>query len=267
MEKPVWDDEQKEEKFLSFSFLGKRGAVVALAVVAGLVGIWLLYYVFGSDKILQCEVPTIAPVAEAMKTQPQNPGGLVVPHQDKKIYENLAAEGVIEEVILSDQPERPLNVGPSDASQDTVIITPVEEEIQPVVINMPVTNNTVVTQEAPIPAPAAAPKAEAPAPAPTPEKKAVEKKKEKAPKAQKGGSHKVQLASMPSKALAEKEMKILKKNYKTLLGPKSLSVASKTLADRGSVWRIQVGGFASKKDAQAFCAKIKSKKGQCILAR
>jgi len=79
------------------------------------------------------------------------------------------------------------------------------------------------------------------------------------------GSALVQLAAVKSEAAANAEWHRLAKKYPGLLGGREFSIVHVD-HDGTRFWRLRVVGFADRKAAAEFCARLKSAGGQCALA-
>ena len=260
MERPVWDDEPKETRFSSLSFLGTRWFMVAVAGVAGVLGVAILYYLFTPSQTTGStaagEIPIVEAPTDPLKVKPETPGGWVAPHQDKEIYENLLApQGAKEGTpsVLAPPAEIPLPVPlPPSAPQETGPQLAVEEVIEPVQVE----SLPTITAPAPL---ESLPGVQTPPPV---KAEAPQSKAEVKP-----SKVKVQLASLGSKALAEKEVRTLKRKYGALLKGKSLVVNPAQVAGKGTVYRVHATGFSSADQGKTFCKKFADKGGKCFIAK
>ncbi|WP_020178452.1 SPOR domain-containing protein [Methylopila sp. M107] len=95
----------------------------------------------------------------------------------------------------------------------------------------------------------------APAPAPT------------ATTAPAGGGFVVQVTSQRSEADARAAYANLQKKFPGVLGPYKASIATATVADRGTYYRVRVGPFANGADASKVCGNLRSAGGECVVSR
>ncbi|MBM3633307.1 MAG: hypothetical protein FJX03_06360 [Alphaproteobacteria bacterium] len=98
------------------------------------------------------------------------------------------------------------------------------------------------------------------------EKRDAQKRDEKNAKSVPMGSqkHKVQIASLPSRTMAEQEMKRLRKTHASLFQNKPWKVQRLNLgADKGSTHRLLVGSFPTQDAAAKFCKKLRAEKIGC----
>lgn len=78
------------------------------------------------------------------------------------------------------------------------------------------------------------------------------------------GKFLIQLSSVKSQKRAEAEWARLKKAFPKEFGGRELVVEKRTIAGRGTFYRVQTGRFETLKDARAMCATLKSKKQACL---
>ena len=82
----------------------------------------------------------------------------------------------------------------------------------------------------------------------------------------KAGSWQVQLMSSPNKSAVEKSWNSTQKKYAVLQGlPYEIEKAD--LGAKGIYYRLKVGSFANKSDADALCAQLKKSGGSCFVAK
>lgn len=256
MNKPLWDEDQHSEKSINLSFLGSRGFMSVIAVLSGILGVGILYYLLQPTKTPQVTPQIIEPQVEALKIVPAEPGGLKVPHQDKKIYESIsAADGELH--------ENPVVI-------ENVVKAPVETVVAPEIIEAELEANALekdVMIEEIAPATETVVIEEKIKVAPKPVQKKALKKKPVVKKAAPKKGHRVQIAALQSKGLAEKEWGILKRKYRTLLAKQPFHILKVNLGKKGTFYRLHAGNFPTKKGAQSFCKKLKAAGGACIPPR
>jgi hypothetical protein len=137
--------------------------------------------------------------------------------------------------------------------------------------NLRVLAPALVRPDPPQANPAAKPKAGAAKPSataqiPTGSKTAAltKPKKPTAAPSKSSGKFLIQLASVKSQKRAEAEWARLKKSFPKVFGERELVVEKRTIAGRGTFYRVQTGRFETLKDARAMCASLKSKKQACL---
>jgi cell division septation protein DedD len=79
-----------------------------------------------------------------------------------------------------------------------------------------------------------------------------------------GGPYRIQLAALTTRAKAEKERTRLQSNLTEILRAKELIIAEGEIPGRGTVYRIQTGGFDTLSEAQAMCRKLRVKEQACF---
>lgn len=76
--------------------------------------------------------------------------------------------------------------------------------------------------------------------------------------------HKVQIASLPSRAMAEQEMRRLRNNHSSLFQNKPWDIQKITLGpNRGVTHRLVIGSFSNRDSAAKFCKRLQSEKVGC----
>lgn len=269
-------EEKREELRRSKSvFLGIAGGVT----LAGIVG-WLILapqYRVENEK----EIPVIRRPQTAIRVQPNEPGGMDIPNQDKSVYniiekktdttvENLLPPpedpklpviaapqedippvlAEAEKIVQNATPAAPSEETLKQAEQAAAAPQPVKEEPK---AQEPAQKKNV---EQPKPAPA-------PTPAPQPEAKAQPQTTPAA--AATGGDWQIQLMSSPNKAAVEKAKVDLGNKYKISQLP--FEIESAVLDQNKIFYRLKVGAFKTRADADKLCNDIKNLGGTCIVKK
>ena len=260
---------------LPLRFFAVGFAAVALAVFFGLIGYTYFSRTGGSGD---GPVPLIKADTRPMKTAPDKPGGMDVPHQDKEIYARLnreapQAQGTRVERLLP-PPESPLpRPRPPEAP------APLAPEIPPAPVLEPPPNAVEVAPPPPAPAPprpAEAPrpgptKQAAPPPAPPSQQQAAAPRAAPpattAPAAGGGSRYRIQLAALRTSEDATREWEKLRRTHMDVLGPLTLNVVRADLGDRGTFYRIQAGPVADEQAAKELCRRLAEKKVGCLVVR
>ncbi|HTQ12632.1 MAG TPA: SPOR domain-containing protein [Rhizomicrobium sp.] len=81
-----------------------------------------------------------------------------------------------------------------------------------------------------------------------------------------GGAYVLQIGSYKSQAEADAAWKAFQHRHAMLAGY-SPDVKMVDLADKGTWYRLRAGGFATRDDAAAACARLKADGGDCLLAK
>jgi len=278
--------EYYEEPRPGMSPLAKAFAVGTIAVGAiALAGVVWFAYQQGIRSGAEDAAPVIRAAEDPIKREPENPGGLDVPHQDKLVFGRLAP-GQIEEPVerLLPPPEEPAE-RPQPAAQPPKPEMTAEPAPEPVAENAskapeaaPI--EAVEQMAAPEPAPpepevVAAPPPPPPAapapaePAPAPQAAATKPIPAPAVKPEPatpvtGGGWRVQLAAVSSQDRARSEWSRIQSRNNDILGSLDLNVQSVKL-DRGTFYRIQAGPLADRAAASSLCSQLKSHNQDCLV--
>ncbi len=260
---------------------GLRGLTVgialsALAVFIGLIG---YTYMYGAADRADGPVPLIKAESRPIKTAPDKPGGMDVPHQDKEIYNRMGRDS--EASSTSPRVERllPPPEAPIERPRPANAPPPLEPEIPPPPVVTPPPGAVEVAKPpdpAPTPAPAPArPVVSAPAPqsppaaiaAPPPQSASPRPSSSPAPAAATAGRYRIQLAALRSSDDANREWERLRRAHPDLLGPLTLKVVRADLAGRGTFYRIQAGPIGDDSAAKELCRRLAAKKVGCLVVR
>lgn len=256
-------------------------ALMVLAVVA-----WFVFQDDGDGRVAQDgqSAPIVRAPDGPDRERPEDPGGVEIPDRDKQVYDTFkpadertgeaverllpAAEAPLAEPEPAPKPdaaeEAPAAAAADDGGDlDTVVVEDrAEHVIDEGAADAPAADEDG-SAPAPPPARPAGVRAEAEAapaakPAPAPEKAAAPKPAE--------GPWQVQLAALRAEADAMATWKRISGKHAKLLDGMQPAV---TRADtsNGVFYRLRVGGFASRGEADAFCARLKAAGQDCIAAR
>ena len=200
------------------------------------------------------EVVTISPTQKPTKVRPENPGGMVIPDQDKVIYSRISQDTIPAKVEkLFPEEEKPVmpEVVASEPAPEISVFDKTEENVE--VIQAEPLQDELVVEEV---------KEEVKVPAKT-EPKKIEKPKVVAKK----GEWKIQLYSSVDKAKVEKEWQAISKKQKALVSDMPMQIVKADIAGKGTYYRLQVGAFETREMAANLCAKLKKQKQDCIPAK
>ena len=261
------------------------GALAGL-LMAGVVGWFVLAPRYQSNN--SDDVPVIARPQTPVKIQPADPGDVELASQERTVYDIIEKRPTSEEndnVIVS--AEEPNAQGIAQLVEKAVVETKtqVTSEVESL------TGNNAVIQEKQSVSEETVPAAEVPTVAETAKNETVAKVEEKVqpvkealttePVAKieeksvvasastdviKAGNWQVQLMSSPNKAAVEKSWTTMKKKY-SMLQNLPYEVESANLGAKGVFYRLKVGSFASKADADALCSQLKTAGGICFTAK
>lgn len=270
------EDDEKMEKCFSSVRIHAIGIGVLIGV---LIALLFSVFLFGSsDSDDSAEPVVITESQRPVKVRPTNPGGMDIPDQDKTIYRRMRSDAVdtkVERFVVTDEepvrPQVPTREGEVLGKPRTAPVDSDEMELEVLSI-----------QENAVQAPVAKPvqqKVQETAPVVVEEKvvsakKTVTVKSEPAtstsvkvaPKTKDNNWH-VQLISLPSRAGAEKTWPKILKAHSALLSGLPHDVVEAQIKGKGTFYRLRVGSFKDRKDAQNLCDKLKARKQDCSLTK
>jgi cell division septation protein DedD len=266
--------------------------VLALLVLAMFGGVVWLAYTQGVARG-RGETPVLTAANGPERVAPPQGGSNTVPYQGFKIYEQPAPPDDNADAAPAAQPPAPAAAAPKPAPappppalKQTSIAAPVEKPA-------PVIKPEPVKPVAPKPAPAAAPpksmaaliqqsnSAPVPAkpvakaaPAPAKPVAAVPPMATGAPRPLSGppqtaaaapaGGIVLQIGSYKSQAEAENAWKTYKAKHTALLSGYGDNIQQVELGEKGTWYRLRVGGFSNREVATALCDRLKADGGACI---
>ena len=227
---------------------GLDGATRRLVLFAGVIGGGLLLLV-GAWSLTghrSADVPVIEPDSRALRTKPENRGGLQLTGQDDAIMSG----GGGGQDAMAPPPETPAPQALRDAA--ALPAAP------PAVPSASGAKAAPTPEPAPTPAAQVAPTAKAPATAMTVQPAAKPSVT--------NGIVKVQLAALPTEEGARAEWQRLLHRMPQLLGGREPAVSRLDRADGKVFWRLRTGGFTDIADATAFCSKVRAQGFGCTLS-
>ena len=288
---------------------GLSGLIKLLILVFGLLAIaafgWVIWIAYdeGVRAGAVKTVPVIRADASEIRRKPEEPGGLVVPHQDKLVFSRLAP-GQADEPIerLLPLPEAPLtlpaketikseavkSVGAASATAETEIATALTpslvqpappQKLAPPSPPAPppdpaeIVAKTPPASAAPLNLPAvepekspaaAAPKAPPQAPDLAAKTPPPPPVVEKAPPVVPATAWRIQLVSLSSQKDAEAVWVKMQKANTDLLGKLQLRVQTVKLS-KGTFYRVQAGPLSDRTAAASLCSSLKSRKQDCLV--
>jgi cell division protein FtsN len=264
-------DEFDDPRGSGLGFLGSVGpkaaffvVLIALSFMVGVV--WKLYVGSGSGPVSQ-DVPIVRADENPFKVEPDEPGGMEIPHKDSTIFSSLNDdEAKVENLLADDNGEEPmprsqlfsgLNTDQAADTEGQERINQMTEDAKEVVEGM-IDEGVESVMPAP---PDMTAETEAPAkvevkvePEPVAVSPKVEAVKETVPPA--AGDYYIQLGSVKSEDGAESEWKKIVAKYPSILSGYGHRVESADLGDKGVFYRIQAGPV-SQEAATSACNAIK----------
>lgn len=176
------------------------------------------------------EVPYVKTETTPIKVRPDHPGGVEIPHKDKRIYDLISDAPTAEEKeTLAPAPEQPLFETKFESPQE--------------LLGKP---SAITIEDA---KPVAS------------EEKSAAAEEQKPPLLAKKGDFRLQLAALGSQKAAEGHIRALKKKH-TMLNALSVDVIKAKVKGK-DFYRIQAGDFETKEEAFSACKEIKARGGTC----
>jgi len=289
-ERPVYSEFPRDKTYT------RRRIFTVLVLILALGGVGYALWGGSDEPPDPSSIPTVK-ADESYKLQPDDPGGIDIPHQDVRVYQQLEGKGVavpkVEHLLpASEEPKDLPQADKSDAvSADAAPTNLIDsaQEARPVATTIAAqpstTGEAAVSEPAPkvvapvsIPVPAPVPPVAAPVKVPAPVKLAAPDRVESQTidkvigkvnaetSSSSSSSEKVflQIASISDETRAKDEVGILQKKYASELEGSSLRLVRADLGTRGIFYRIQSGPF-SRDDASRICSALKKAKAGCIL--
>lgn len=268
----IYDDD--EEKSGRVNWVRVIGSVVAIVIVGGFAGgIWYAYDQ-GVKKGVQLAPPIIKADSAPVKISPKDPGGMAIPHQDKKIFNVLKPE---EEEPKVEKLMAPVEEATKEATPLEVPKSP-EIAVQKKPVEKLISKQLETPESAPVKVETAPVKAEtAPAKvaavAPKIVEKAVKKPAQQPKTTEDAGAegaetkiYRVQLGAFRSKEAASKQWLTLQKRHRGLLGKLPHNIQSVKITGKGQFFRLQAGKFTDRSPAMTLCTNLKTEKQDCLIA-
>ncbi|TDI61434.1 MAG: SPOR domain-containing protein [Alphaproteobacteria bacterium] len=214
------------------------------AVLSVIISAGLFWYALQERN--QRELITVHADATPYKAKPADPGGMQVPHQDKRIFGEAVGRPDKPEENLAKGKEKPVDAAalktppPPQAPEPEPAPEVVVEVPKPDKIEVPIIKTQV-------------PKIVAPEPEPEPVKSETAIT-----------SWGVQLGAFGTADGAERAWNILRKEHKSVLGGKESRVQSPVTGGNDTLHRLWAGRFVDEDAARAACDTLKKAKQGCM---
>ncbi len=266
----------------------RRGRLLTLMVsLAALVSFGgVIYWAHEQDLKSGGEgiIPLIRADDKPIKIKPDTPGGMVVPDQDKSVYNSISPGSVPvgPEKLLPPapvpqippvtppqaMPTTPPPAAPVTAPSQQATVTPGDppKPDAPSAATPPVTPpaNAQTPNTPPVavtpPAPATAPVVPPTAPAATPNGQSI------ATLIDTISGYRIQLASVRSEEQAQATWARMQKSYGDVLASLTMRAVKVDLGERGVYYRVQAGPLDAD-TAQSACTKLKGRSVDCIVVK
>jgi cell division septation protein DedD len=310
---PLPDEDESQQR--DRRPMGRRRSLwVGGAVVTAFVGVLLVWLSDGGERaaLTNADVPLVKAAESPVKVRPEDPGGMHVAHRDKLIYQRFEGDEtapVVERLLSApEEPLPPPRAQPEPSMPwtldmdetppsgfmvappgETVLAAPVEEFLDNVAPEVPLTLEVPLTPEVPLtidtsPDPSsvamAAPRPRPTSPPPPASGPASRETSGSAPglsaEARVAQSllmgtvadgYAIQLGSVRSRQEANVEWERLRRNHGDILGGLRPQVVEADLGQRGMFYRLQAGPITSQTSARQLCTSLVDRKVACIVVQ
>jgi hypothetical protein len=232
--------------------------VLAMIVLAAFAGILWYAYPRGAEKYTDIDVPVVKADTAPIKEEPENPGGMEVPHQDSAAFDPVTQKPAKEVEKLRPTAEEPLDKAAAIQAAEKAKLEPkmdmnlqmkeAEErtagmKTEPV---KPAEVKTAKVKEAP--------------------KKEVKQEKPIETEVSNGKIY-IQLGAYRDMAGAKKDWEKLKKKNPQLLGKLDMRTERVELPKKGVFYRLQAGKMTEARAKDVCAALKKANTGGCIVVK
>ncbi|PPR23279.1 MAG: hypothetical protein CFH39_00747 [Alphaproteobacteria bacterium MarineAlpha10_Bin2] len=274
--------------------------LIAAVVIVGVA--WAMSERYFSEAEVAASVPLVTAEETPVKVRPEESGGVDVPDRDKYVYKSLTDEEPEAEQLLP-PPEEPMERPPievvevaasepapevmaevEDAAMETATgqapSPPPLDELVVAEVDTPMAEAEFMKEEAAVDEPSVEPSVEmvaaieeapkatepeaAPAPAPEPEISSAAPEQSASLRAD-SGRFLVQIGAAQNEAAANGEIARLAKKHPNILSELSGIVIRADLGDKGVWYRMRVGPFATRGDANGVCGQLKAVNVGCFV--
>jgi len=263
--------------------------VLALLVLAMFGGVVWLAYTQGVARG-RGETPVLTAAGGPERVAPPQAGGSNVPYQGFKIYEQPAPSDDSADAAPAAAPPSSAPVAPKPAPTQVAVPAPPKAAAAPPAKAAPTAPPKAASAppksvaaliqqansvpDAPKPVPAAKGPAMKPAAAPVsgpatgaPRQLAAIPQAAASPPAAAGSAYLLQIGAYKSQADAEGAWKTYKARHAALLSGYSDNIQQVQLGEKGTWYRLRIGGFSDREVATALCDRLKADGGACILGK
>lgn len=265
--RPSYDEASYIRPHSTFKIVAITAGVIGFSAISA--GLYYFAYQQGLAEGQRLNPPIIAADPGPIRITPDEAGITSEPAPELNIYKVMTGEG-------ADSAPPAANDGRRESLLNESIVTPQPE---PEAIASPPTPTQSIAEAPKLPAPKATPVQEAKKPVAS--KKAttqsvappaISAKTEDKPKvAEKSATPSasprfmVQLSATRSRAIARQTYTNLQKKYPLELQSRDPLIFRADLGAKGIFYRVNVGGFSSKENANEFCNALKAKGASCLV--
>lgn len=239
-----------------------RRAIYGLIAAAFVMVLAILGYIYTQVYLpsvqSDADIPLITASKKPVKILPDQPGGMEIPNQDRLIFEEL---------LQKSEGKKP---------KTTRIVPQPEEPIQPVVqsvaapsVSQAATKPKLVTPPKKEPAPKVEViRSVVKKPKPAPKKPPVKLAPAKLTVIKPTPKHfYVQVASLRQERQARTTGEALRRRFSHLFIDMVPTITPVEIKNKGTMYRVQFGGYASRQAATQACHKLKAKKQGCFVIK
>lgn len=245
---------------------GRLVLILAMVMVVAVIGIVYVAYQNGVRQGGRESPPIITADMGPSKVEPEDPGGLVVEHQDKLVYDRVSGEDRPQVEVLLPESEEPVDLSglrTSDETETSVESEGLTQVPPPVIEDQPVVE--------PVMKPAIETEEVAGPPEKTVESLIIESAPQQTPAvtapnaAAVSGSYVVQVGAFDGSELASTAWTTLRKKHGDLLADLRPDVQLADLGSKGIWYRLRIGPFDNKASAHSLCDKLKQRRQDCLV--
>tara|TARA_A100001037_G_scaffold264313_1_gene255073 strand:+ start:3290 stop:3997 length:708 start_codon:yes stop_codon:yes gene_type:complete len=230
--------------------------LICIAVLGGLAVIGVYSFETESKKNKPVNVETVRAKKGPTKIKPKDPGGMVIPHQDKSIYSRLEPGGQrekIEDLLLA--PELENSRQTTNTTKENVIRRVRKNNTGAIIENKKEKQIYSIKKNDD-----------------KQEELAVNKNKKIFKSTKKSGivlkkGYRVQIASLKSQKNVNKIILRLRSKYPELVKGLKFFIVRAKIKGKGTYYRLQVGHLKRLEFSKVLCKKFKSLKLGCFIVR
>lgn len=249
-EKSSWLEPLPEEYASDSDMTGRRMLIAALTVVILAIFGGLIWYSYlqGNDN---GPVPAVRADKSVVKVKPDNPGGMEVPDQDKRIFDRVTADQAENIESLAPSAELPVErpeekaVVEQENQDEAQTETKTADAVPPTLPTVSKENTTQKNTES-----------------------ATQKMAAIAPASLGGnGEFLIQLGAFGKKDSAQQLWKKLQQENASILSELKSDIMMVDLGKKGVLYRLRGGLIADRAAADKICSSLKAKKQACIVVK
>lgn len=250
---------------------GRGPVVLILAVVMVVAAAGIIFAVYEQGARSRSEPATITADLAPEKVAPTDPGGVVVEHQDKFIYDQISGTERPQVEVLLPESEEPLDLSGlrtvSDNAERVVATTADEgEEAEAVAVEGAVTPRPKPELSTPV--------ASEPEPEPVADKTVESLILETTPDTPPtstgsaiSGNYVVQVGAYDGSSLASRAWDKMRSEHNALLANLRPDIQVADLGNKGTWYRLRVGPFSDRSSADKLCGQLKAAGQDCLVKK